>query len=330
MLNIIKPAFKNIKLRFSIDPLVEKTDDYRKFIPEPYKAALIICADFELAWAWRFSTHIKSGSDEALGYAKRERKNIPVILSLCDKYNVAITWATVGHLFLGNCKRINGFAHSEIKQIKKFKNTYWNFDENDWFVDDPCTDYKKSPEYYAPDLIELITKSKTKHEVACHTFSHINCSEQVCSNESFKAEMSECVRLAKNVNIDLKSFVYPGNITGHKNLLTNFGITSFRTDNNNILGYPLEHKKGFWEFKSTTELVLNKNISEKFSNEYYRNIINKALKTNTVCYLWFHPSASLDFSEKILKPLFEHICNNSDKLFISTSKNYSEWLNNHE
>ena len=85
-----------------MDTVVEKTGDYQKFIPKPYKAALIICADFELAWAWRFSTHINS-SKEASDYASRERKNIPVILDLCDNYNIPLTWATVGLLFLGNC-----------------------------------------------------------------------------------------------------------------------------------------------------------------------------------------------------------------------------------
>lgn len=326
MINIIKPAYKNIRLRFGMDPVVEKTGDYQKFIPKPYKAALIICADFELAWAWRFSTHINS-SKEASDYASRERKNIPVILDLCDNYNIPLTWATVGHLFLGNCNKINGIAHPEIKQIKKFKNIYWNFDETDWFVDDPCSNNETSPGWYAPDLIELIMNSKTGHEVACHTFSHINCSEEVCSSESFESELSECVRLAKNINIDLKSFVYPGNITGYKNSLTKFGITSFRTDNYNVLGYPQEYERGFWEIKSSSELVFNKNTSQKFLVKYYCNIINKAVETNTVCYLWFHPSASLDFPEKILKPIFDFIRDNADNIFISTSRNYIDWLN---
>ena len=160
MINKIKPAYKNIRLRFGLDPVIEKAVDYRKFVPEPYKTVLIICADFELAWAWRYSAHFKSTSNKAPDYSLRERLNVPVILDLCDKFDVPLTWATVGHLFLEKCNKINGITHPEIKQIKKFANNYWKYDENDWFCNDPCSDYKNSPEWYAPDLVKHIINSK--------------------------------------------------------------------------------------------------------------------------------------------------------------------------
>ena len=44
----------------------------------------------------------------------KTRENVPKILNLCEIYDIPITWATVGHLFLSNCKRVNKIAHPEI------------------------------------------------------------------------------------------------------------------------------------------------------------------------------------------------------------------------
>ena len=75
------------------------------------------------------------------------------------------------------------------------------------------------------------------------------------------------------------------------------------------------------------ELVRFKNTPADFNLRYYKNIILKALKSNTICYFWFHPSIEREFYKNILEPLFEFIHESSDKLFITTSGNYINWLN---
>ena len=35
--------------------VVKRPERLRDFIPAPYKGVLIISADFELAWAWRYA-----------------------------------------------------------------------------------------------------------------------------------------------------------------------------------------------------------------------------------------------------------------------------------
>ena len=131
-----------------LDPKIEKTSDSRVFVPEPFKSVLLISADFELAWAWQFTKSDKNPLQKALKEAKKERNNIPVLLNLFEKYKIPVTWLTVGHLFLESCKKNNDKCHENLPRLKKFESEYWNFNTDDWFINDPCSDYKTSPEWY--------------------------------------------------------------------------------------------------------------------------------------------------------------------------------------
>lgn len=96
-------------------------------LPQPYRAALVISADFELAWGWQ---HVRTtGAARALALAKaaQARRNLPVLFDLFDlfdRYDVPVTWATVGHLFLESCNG-NGAAHPEVRRLPYFENEYW-------------------------------------------------------------------------------------------------------------------------------------------------------------------------------------------------------------
>lgn len=323
--------FKNTmsKINFLLgqSPKIEKVVDYMKFIPQPYKAVLTITADFELAWASRYSKESDNALAYALSLAKRERENIPKILSLCEKYNIPITWATVGHLFLNECKRINGRVHPEIPKVNKYKGKYWDFSGEDWFEYDPCIDYKEAPEWYAPDLISLILTSKVKHEIGCHTFSHIDCRDEVCPSDLFEAEINECKKLATKLGLELQSFVHPGHTIGNLEKLAELGFTSFQTDPGNVLGYPVWHSNGLWELKRTYEFVWREGWSAEYHIYRYKKIIQRAIKNNTVCNFWFHPSFDLNFLEKVLPEIFSYLNNLSGEILITTIGQYINWLN---
>ena len=65
--------------------------DFSQYIPESYKAVLIVSADFELAWAWRYAKNYQNTNEMALRCAMVARDNFPRILELCDKYDIPIT-----------------------------------------------------------------------------------------------------------------------------------------------------------------------------------------------------------------------------------------------
>ncbi len=193
------------KLAFTLsNRLVPKKDniDSCKKYPNGEKGGLIISADFEMAWAWRYT---KTGAD-FIEKGHIERMNFPQIINLLEKYNVPITFATVGHLFLDNCKRGD---HDWMKRIPHF-NDHWRFTEGDWYDHDPYDSYKNAPEWYGLDLIQRLQGSTVKHEIGTHTFSHIDFSYKNCPAKVADDEIRACCDAASKLGINLKSMVFPG------------------------------------------------------------------------------------------------------------------------
>ncbi len=322
----LKLFLKRINFELKRNPRIEKKTNWKKFIPHSYQSVLLIQADFELAWAWRYAKN--SDNPLALAYqkAKLERENIPLILTYCEKYNIPISWATVGHMMLSSCEEMNLVKHPEIPRFSQFENQYWRFQGKDWFEYDPCSDYKRAPEWYSPDLINLILESKVKHEIGCHTFSHIDCRDEVCSSSLFKAELDACKKSASQFNINLKSFVHPGFTIGNLKNLADEGFTSYRTDFGNWLGYPVLHYNSLWEIKGSAELTYNSEWSIEYQIYRYKKIIDRAIHSNTVCMFWFHPSFDSVFLEKIFPEVLKYIDEKRDKIFVSTVSDYVDQI----
>ena len=327
MTNSLKSTLSKINFLLYRNPSVEKITDWRKFIPEPYKAVVTITADFELAWAWRYTKSSSEPYKLALEKARKERENIPKILELCEKYEIPITWAAVGHLFLEECKRDeSGRAHTEMQRIRNFENEYWKFSGDDWFEYDPCSNYKDAPEWYCPDLIKMILNSKVKHEIGCHTFSHIDCSDEICPSEVFLSEIEQCKTQAGKFGIKLNSFVHPGHTIGNLYNLVNSGFLSFQTDYNNTLGYPVKHENGLWELKRTYEFAYRKDWSIDYHIYRYKKIIDRAIKNHSVCNFWFHPSLDGKFLNLVLPFLFEFISSKRIEIQSVTVNNYIKYF----
>jgi peptidoglycan/xylan/chitin deacetylase (PgdA/CDA1 family) len=325
---LIKAQISKINFSLGENPIIEKRKEWREYIPESYKAVVVISADFEFAWAWQYAKAFDNPVEEAKKMAFRERANIPGILELCDAYKIPITWATVGHLFLESCNRINGLAHPEISRLPHFENDFCRFDRGDWFQHDPCSNYHDAPEWYCPDLIKMILNAKVKHEIGCHTFSHIDCRDGLCPTDLIRAELKECKKLAKEWGITLKSFVHPGYTIGNLGVLSEEGFTNFRTNDRNVLGYPQKHENGLWEFEQTTEFVYSKDWSVDYYIYRYITIIKRAIKSNTVCVFWFHPSFDPIIVEKILPEVFRFINEERKKIWVTTITEYVDWLEN--
>ena len=211
----LKSQLSKINFELHRNPRLELPDGRFQYVPEPYKAVFLLQADFELAWAWQFSKSSEQPLQKALQHARTERANIPHILQLCDRYAIPITWATVGHLFLEQCNRSNDVAHAELPRLPFFENQYWHYKEKDWFANDPCSHYQQAPEWYAPDLIRQILDSQAGHEMACHTFSHIDCSDAHCPSGVLRAEIQACQQAATAIGVQLRSFVHPAHTIGN-------------------------------------------------------------------------------------------------------------------
>jgi len=323
----LKHFLNKIKFGLGLDPKIEKREDYKRYIPDGYKSVLILYADFELAWAWRFSKGIENRFDYSEKLGRKERENLPDILSVCESYGIPITWATVGHLFLSNCERKGAKAHPNILRPDYFDNKFWKYNEGDWFDADPCSGLKDNNNWYCPDLINMILNQKVKHEIGCHTFSHLDCTDANCPPEVFNSDITACKDAAKGFNVNLTSFVHPAHTIGNLDGLIDNGFTSYRTDYDNILGYPNLYKNKLWEMKSTWEFVSFDDWSINYHIKRYSEIIKRAKQNNSVCVLWFHPSIDLRFIHDIMPSVFNELNNMRDEVFVATASEYVNFLN---
>src|SRR6266536_5853394 len=96
--------------------------------PGGRRAALVLSADLELAWAWRYA-RVRDPRGLARDKACNGRRNMSRLLDVCDEYVVPVTWATVGHLFLRACRRTAGVAHPDIPRVPHFANRYWAYQQ---------------------------------------------------------------------------------------------------------------------------------------------------------------------------------------------------------
>jgi len=322
---LLKSILSKINFFIQRNPKIERYMDPKTFIPKGYKSVLLISADFEFAWAWRYANN-KSPKTVALNKARLERKNIPRLVKLCEDFDIPVTWATVGHLLLESCERRNGIAHGELPRLSNFENDYWRYSGRDWFEHDPCTGVNTDPEWYCPDLIKLILDSPIRHEIGCHTFSHIDCSDDVCPPEILMAELQACKQLADEWNLELTSFVHPGHTIGNLDTLAREGFTNFRTNYRNVLGSPKKHDNGLWQFEQTAELVYRKEWSIGYHTYRYKEIIKRAINSNTICVIWFHPSFDMIMVDKILPSVFAFIQEKKDQIWVATHKEYINWI----
>lgn len=327
MRRVLRAWLSKVNFELGRNPVVESMRDFRRFIPEPYKTVVLISADFELAWAPRYDKSAANPLEYALELARRERENLPKILALADEFDIPITWATVGHLFLESCRAEENRKHPEIPAVSHYEGPFWDFSGQDWFEHDPCTDCDTSPEWYAPDLLRMILDARAEHEIGCHTFSHIDCRDGVCPPELISAELQACKRAAASWGLSLDSFVHPGHTIGNLEVLAREGFTNYRTDYRNVLGYPIRHASGIWQLEQTEEFNLRKEWSIAYHIYRYRKIIEKAMRSHTVCVFWFHPSFNTAVVEEIWPSLFAFLAENRDSIWVTTHREYINWLN---
>jgi hypothetical protein len=313
------------------NPRIEKSrPDFRKYIPSPYDGVVMISADFELAWAWRFDKHSPDPVKASLELARKERKNVPGILDLCEKHHIPVTWGTVGHLFLEHCQHGTGRPHPEIQRLPYFENEWWKYGSGDWFDSDPCSSVETAPEWYAPDLIRQILDSKAGHEIGCHTFSHISCNDNTCPPAVLRSELKTFGEAAAPFGIKPESFIFPGHTMGNYDTIRNEGYTSMRTNFINVLGYPELTPNGLWEHKTTMELNRNPLFPVKHNIHRYKAIINKCIQNHQVCNFWFHPSFDEVNMKRILPEIFSMLDSKRKNLWITTMKEYTGWLSKNQ
>jgi peptidoglycan/xylan/chitin deacetylase (PgdA/CDA1 family) len=175
--------------------------------------------DFELLWG----TRDEQGPERFRAACLRERKEIiERLLRLLEEFKVSATWCIVGHLFLSQCRAENGDKHPEIVRPTHA----WL--QQDWFAHDPCDDEHDEHLFLGRRLVEKIRACRVPQEIGCHTFSHVIFGDAGCSRATAQSELAECVRVARAMGIELRSFAFPRDRVGHLDVLSEYGLMCYR------------------------------------------------------------------------------------------------------
>jgi len=148
------------------------------------------------------------------------RKAVEELAKLFKKYDIPVTWAICGHLFLREC---NG-QHDILEED-------WF---GDWFKYDPATNHSNNSAWYMPEVIHILTEEPL-FEVGYHSFGHYF--YQKCSEDTVKKDIFMAQKIRDDWGLKLETFVFPYNQVGYLDLLVEEG--GFRNFRGNIgLVYP--------------------------------------------------------------------------------------------
>jgi peptidoglycan/xylan/chitin deacetylase (PgdA/CDA1 family) len=189
---------------------------------EPIKfdhGVFTVSIDFELIWG----TLDLFGPERFREACQFERDVvIERLLDLFVEFNIPTTWCVLGHLLLERCSVKGGQKHPDIVRPSH------SWTGGDWFEHDPCGSEDSAPVFYARSLIEKIRNCSVPQEIGCHSFSHVIFGDAGCSRETAESEIAACVRAARELGIEMRSFAFPRNEAGHLDVLKKYGLACYR------------------------------------------------------------------------------------------------------
>jgi peptidoglycan/xylan/chitin deacetylase (PgdA/CDA1 family) len=167
--------------------------------------SVVISIDAELGWGF----HRRDLPRERLEAARVGWKRLA---GLCSKYDVPATWAIVGHLFLSNC---------DTRHAGHPRGPAWFRCEREQWADRPSL-------RYGPHLVADVFDDTVGHEIGCHTFSHVSFGRPETTAATARSEIERCLAAVPWTERSLRSFVFPCNAVGHRDLLAEYGFDCYR------------------------------------------------------------------------------------------------------
>lgn len=164
--------------------------------------------DCELAWGFADLEPPIARVERMREDASNVRDSYRKILDAFDTYDVAATFAFVGHLFLDSCHE-GSHPTNHLTTPR-----------------DPYSSLKEDPLYYGLDLVEMVIEAEVDHEIGGHSFSHPNF--QNVDHGTARTEIEGLTDVAADIGIDIDSFVYPRNFVAYTDVLKEYDIGTYR------------------------------------------------------------------------------------------------------
>ncbi|MDA4126961.1 MAG: polysaccharide deacetylase family protein [Thaumarchaeota archaeon] len=154
-----------------------------------------------------------------------------------------------------------------------------------------------------PEPLEAILNSGAPHEIACHTYSHLNV------DAASPAELETDFEKWRSVvgGSAPRTFVFPYNKMGNFETIRRLGFTAFRGEERRISPPSLEN--GICNISP----VMYLNGVSGGAVETARRFIDLCVKYRSVFHLWSHPwnlsrEGNPDkYAKEVLEPIFSHL-----------------------
>jgi hypothetical protein len=144
---------------------------------------------------------------------RRERDAIRQLLDILDEFDIAATWAVVGHLFYERCE------HCALCPVQEWSGRYPTF-EMVYGTDHPL--------FYGADVIEMLLDRGSRHEIAFHGYTHRSFDERKTTSQDALCEIKEWCRVAQRKGIVPQTAIFPRNRVGHLELFQGEGFIGYR------------------------------------------------------------------------------------------------------
>lgn len=179
---------------------------------------LVISLDFELHWGVRDLTRTDGPYRSNLLGA---RQAVPRLLEMFERFEMGVTWATVGFLFASSLQEVQRFLPTVQPQYA---------DQNlSPYLEPIGASEEADPFHLASSLVQLI-RATPRQEIGSHTFSHYYCMEAGQDEYAFRADLDSARRIATEQGIPLRSIVFPRNQLNpdYAKIVREMGFSCFR------------------------------------------------------------------------------------------------------
>jgi len=82
------------------------------------------------------------------------------------------------------------------------------------------------------DLIEAIKNTIAHHEIASHSFSHVDFSDEETTKEIAEYEITQSAKFLRQYDSQLRTFIFPNNHPAYLDLIKDAGFNAYRVREN--------------------------------------------------------------------------------------------------
>lgn len=163
--------------------------------------------DLEMAWGMYDRGALPRYADAI----RQEPEIVRWLLKEMDEHGIRGTWAIVGRLMM------RPEDPTEDERVA-----------DSWAFPHQPPPRRTDPLWYAPDLVDAIARASVGHEIATHTFSHVDTDRAECTRDVFRSEIAACKAVHERRGLRCDSIVFPRNHVRHLDVLRELGVRSYR------------------------------------------------------------------------------------------------------